>query len=184
MLVRKAPLASPGRTDAKCASDAFTPGTNIPFVPPPAAGEKSRLVTRRSSPELVNSTAPAVDGVLNADWIMSSKARDSRGPTVNCTCGAAAGQGPRKQRYTAVTPTGAVYEVLNTRTSEKNGLAAEPTGSEVTAGTVSVSARAPTEKRSTRAESADSCRRAARVFMMFSSEMLQLTRSVPRMVVG
>ena len=35
----------------------------------------------------------------------------------------------------------AVYDVLKTRTSEKNGDAADPTGSDVTAGIVRVSAR-------------------------------------------
>ena len=56
---------------------------NIPLVPPPAAGEYRRLVTRTEFPALVNSTAPAVDGALNVDRIMSSKARDSRGPSTN-----------------------------------------------------------------------------------------------------
>jgi hypothetical protein len=37
--------------------------------------------------------------------------------------------------------------VLNTRTSEKNGLAADPTGSDVTAGNVTVSARRATGSR-------------------------------------
>jgi hypothetical protein len=41
-----------------------------------------------------------------------------------------------------VTETADEYDVLKTRTSEKNGLAAAPTGSDVTAGTVKVSARA------------------------------------------
>jgi hypothetical protein len=76
---------------------------------------------------------------LNADAIMSSNARDSRGANVKLIWGADAGHVPRKHRYTAVTETGDVYEVLNTRTSEKNGLAAAPGGSEVAAGSVKVS---------------------------------------------
>jgi hypothetical protein len=71
---------------------------------------------------------------------MSSNARDSRVPSVNVTCGAAPGQAPRKHRYTAVTDTADVYDVLKTRTSEKNGLAADPTGNDVAAGSVNVSA--------------------------------------------
>jgi hypothetical protein len=39
-----------------------------------------------------------------------------------------------------VTDTADVYDVLNTRTSEKNGLAAAPTGNDVTAGNVTVPA--------------------------------------------
>src|SRR5689334_3224051 len=85
MFVRNAPLERPGRTVTGCASEFFRPGTNIPLVPPEATGEKSRLVTRIRSPELVNSTAPAVDGALKADWIMSSNARDSRGASENVT---------------------------------------------------------------------------------------------------
>jgi hypothetical protein len=78
---------------------------------------------------------------LNAVEIMSSNARDSRGDSVKLIWGAEAGHVPRKHRYTAVTVTGDVYEVLNTRTSEKNGLAAAPGGNEVTAGSVNVSER-------------------------------------------
>jgi hypothetical protein len=78
---------------------------------------------------------------LNAEEIMSSNGRDSRGDSVNVTCGAAPGHAPRKHRYTAVTDTADVYDVLKTRTSEKNGLAAAPTGNDVTAGNVRVSER-------------------------------------------
>src|SRR5450830_1542270 len=51
---------------------------------------------------------------------MSSNAFDSRAPSVN-TCGGTGDAHPTKHRYTAVTVTGVVYDVLNTRTSEKNG---------------------------------------------------------------
>src|SRR5512132_246817 len=102
------------------------------------AVEYSRLVTRTDVPELVNSTAPADEGALNAANTMSSNARDSRGASTNVACGAAPGHAPKKHRYTAVTDTGVVYDVLNTRTSEKKGLAAEPTGNDVTAGMVNV----------------------------------------------
>jgi tyrosyl-tRNA synthetase len=124
---------------------------NIPLVPPPAAGEYNRLVTRTESPELVNSTAPAVAGEANVDRIMSSNARDSRGPSTNDACGLTPGHAPRKHRYTALTDTEPVYEVLNTRTSEKNGLAADPTGNDVTAGNVTVSAKSGGARRSTSA---------------------------------
>src|SRR6266540_7572429 len=138
--VRNRPLDRPVNTETPCACDVFIPGTNIPLVPPPDTGEKSRLVTRTESPVLVNSTAPAVEGALNAEEIMSSNAFDSLGKSVKVTCGAAPGQAPRKHRYTAVTDTADVYDVLKTRTSEKNGLAAEPTGRDVTAGNVTVTA--------------------------------------------
>jgi hypothetical protein len=105
-----------------------------------ATGEYRRLVTRTESPELVNSTAPAVDAAPNDDKIMSSNARDSRAPSTNVTCGAVPGHAPTKHRYTAVTDTDDVYDVLNTRTSEKNGLAAAPSGNDATAGSVNVSA--------------------------------------------
>jgi hypothetical protein len=132
-------LASPVNTDTACASPDLNPGTNIPTVGIGAV-ENNRLVTRTALPELVNSTAPADPGALKVARIMSSNARDSRTASVKVVCGAAAGHAPRKHRYTAVTDTGAVYDVLNTRTSEKNGEAAVPTGSDVTAGIVNVSA--------------------------------------------
>ena len=113
------------------------------------------------SPELVISTAPAVDGVWKADWIMSSNARDSRGASVKVICGADAGHDPRKQRYTAVTFADVVYDVLNTRTSEKNGLAAAPTGSDVTAGRVRVSERSGGARRRASAAAGMSRRRVA-----------------------
>jgi hypothetical protein len=135
---------------------------NIPLVPPPAAGEYNRLVTRTESPELVNSTAPAVAGELNVDKIMSSNARDSRGPRTNDACGLTPGHAPRKHRYTAVTDTEPVYDVLNTRTSEKNGLAADPTGNDVTAGNVTVSAKRAKGRRKNAAGKARSSLRESR----------------------
>src|SRR5688572_25943580 len=121
MFVRNTPLDKPVNTDTAYAWDTFIPGMNIPLVPPPDAGEYNRLVTRTESPTLVNSTAPAVAGELNVARIMSSNARDSRGPSTNTACGPAPGHAPRKHRYTAVTDTDPVYDVLNTRTSEKTG---------------------------------------------------------------
>jgi hypothetical protein len=124
-----------------------------------ATGEYRRLVTRTESPELVNSTAPAVDAAPNDDKIMSSNARDSRAPSTNVTCGAVPGHAPTKHRYTAVTDTDDVYDVLNTRTSEKNGLAAAPSGNDATAGSVNVSAKSDGARRST-SEAAGRIRRA------------------------
>jgi hypothetical protein len=151
MFVRNDPFDNPVSTDTAYACVTFIPGMNIPLVPPPAAGEYSRLVTRTESPALVNSTAPAVDGALKVDRIMSSNARDSRDASTNEAWGATPGHAPRKHRYTAVTDTGPVYDVLNTRTSEKNGLAALPTGNDVTAGSVTVSAKSDGARRSTSA---------------------------------
>src|SRR5512134_317285 len=96
--VRKSPLERPVRTETGCASDDFIPGTNIPLVPPVAAGEYRRLVTRIELPALVSSTAPADDGAWNVAETMSSNARDSRAPRVKAACGAVAGHVPRKQR--------------------------------------------------------------------------------------
>jgi hypothetical protein len=138
MFVRNAPLAKDVNTDTACASELFSPGTNIPTVGIGTV-EYNRLVTRTELPELVSSTAPAEDGAPNAENAMSSNARDSRAANVKLTCGAPTGHAPRKHRYTAVTATGNVYDVLNTRTSEKNGDAADPTGNDVTAGIVNVS---------------------------------------------
>ena len=67
---------------------------------------------------------------------MSSNAFDSRGANVNA-CGGTADAHP-KHRYTAVTVTDAEYDVLNTRTSEKNGATARTT--DAATGTVVVSA--------------------------------------------
>src|SRR5437016_2224504 len=68
---------------------------------------------------------------------MSSNAFDSRFSSVN-TCGATADAHP-KHRYTAVTVTPDVYDVLNTRTSEKNGATGRTT--DAATGNVTVSAK-------------------------------------------
>jgi hypothetical protein len=54
---------------------------------------------------------------------MSSNAFDSRGANVNVNTGAVPGHATvaMKHRYVAVTSKLDVYDVLNTRTSEKNG---------------------------------------------------------------
>jgi hypothetical protein len=54
------------------------------------------------------------------------------------TCGATADAHP-KHRYTAVTVTADVYDVLNTRTSEKNGATGRTT--DAATGNVNVSAK-------------------------------------------
>src|SRR4026209_1604597 len=99
MFVRNTPLDSPVNTDTAYACVTFIPGMNIPLVPPPATGEYRRLVTRLASPALVNSTAPADAGALNVVKIMSSNARDSRAPSTNVACGAAAGHVHRKHPH-------------------------------------------------------------------------------------
>jgi hypothetical protein len=139
MFVLNRPLASDVNTDTTCASPDRKPGTIIPTVGTGAV-EYRRLVTRTDVPELVNSAVPADDGASKTPATMSSNARDSRAESVNVACGAAPGHVPRKHRYTAVTETGEVYDVLKTRTSEKKGAAAEPGGREATAGSVRVSA--------------------------------------------
>ena len=68
---------------------------------------------------------------------MLSRARDSRGARENGKTGAVDGQAPRKHRYVAITSRVWVYDVLNARTSEKNG--APPT-IEAAAGSVTVCA--------------------------------------------
>jgi hypothetical protein len=119
------------------------------------AVEYIRLVTRTDVPLLVNSAAPADDGALKAATTMSSMGRDSRAARVKVAWGAPPGHVPRKHRYTAVTETGEVYDVLKTRTSEKKGAAADPGGSEATAGSVTVSAKRAGEKRTRRDHAAD-----------------------------
>src|SRR5262245_21166272 len=82
---------------------------------------------------------PAVLGAAKLVWTMSSKPLDSRGWSVMFSGAAPAVQGlGMKQWYVAVTFRLAVYDVLNTRTSEKNG--ACPT-IDAAAGNVTVSAK-------------------------------------------
>jgi hypothetical protein len=108
---------------------------NIPTVGVGAV-EYRRLVTTTSEAfageATSNSTPPAEFGATNAETTMSSKARDSRGDSEKVVC-ADDGQAPMKHRYVAVIWALDAYDVLNTRTSEKNGDA--PT-IDATAGTV------------------------------------------------
>jgi hypothetical protein len=92
---------------------------------------------------------------LKAVTTMSSNARDSRAASVKVACGAAPGHVPRKQRYTAVTETGEAYDVLKTRTTERKGAAADPGGSEATAGSVIFSAPRVEGKRTRRNHAAE-----------------------------
>ncbi len=73
---------------------------------------------------------------------MSLNARASRGASEKFNTGGVAGQFacavPMKHRYVAVTSRLVVYEVLNTRTSEKNGF---PPTKDAAAGSVTRSAR-------------------------------------------
>ncbi len=73
---------------------------------------------------------------------MSLNARASRGASVNVNTGGVAGQSATavlmKHRYVAVTSRLDVYDVLNTRTSEKNGF---PPTKDAAAGNVTTSAR-------------------------------------------
>jgi hypothetical protein len=114
---------------------------NIPTAPPTGCGngEYSRDVTTivPAEAELVNSTAPNEFGVANKLTQISSNDFASRGPSVKVLAGC------DPKRYTAVTVTLAVYDVLNARTSEKNG--ASPCTDAAT-GSVTVSARRTTEQ--------------------------------------
>src|SRR6266567_2525687 len=137
--VRDAPFINPGNTVTACAAEDSSPGMNIPTAPPVGNGEYNRDVTTIVPDEavLVNSTAPREFGVANKLTQISSKDFASRGPSVKVLAGC------DPKRYTAVTVTLAVYDVLNTRTSEKNG--ANPCTDAAT-GSVTVSARRTTEQ--------------------------------------
>src|SRR5262249_50298374 len=99
-------------------------------------GEYNRDVTTTvpEGAEDENSTAPREFGVLNKLTQISSNDLDSRGANVNVL------DGCDPNRYTAVTFTLAVYDVLNTRTSEKNGAPPCPCTDAAT-GNVTVSPR-------------------------------------------
>src|SRR5713101_633588 len=96
-------------------------------------GEYNRDVTTTvpGEAELENSTAPKEFGVANKLTQISSKDFASRGANVNVLTGC------DPDRYTAVTDTLTVYDVLKTRTSERNG--ANPC-TDAAAGSVTVSA--------------------------------------------
>src|SRR5215831_1041989 len=152
MLVRKLPVADPAlarfvNTVTACAADDGSPGMNIPTDPTVpaghgglAAGEYRRDVTSRPVELEENSTAPSELGTLNRLTQMLSNALASRGASAKFFEGC--GEHPAVaglHRYVAVTFTTSVYDVLNTRTSEKNGAA--PTTDAAT-GNVTVSATA------------------------------------------
>src|SRR5215471_1862404 len=162
MLVRKLPVADPAlarfvNTVTACAADDGSPGMNIPTDPTVpaghgglAAGEYRRDVTSRPVELEENSTAPSELGTLNRLTQMLSNALASRGASAKFFEGC--GEHPAVaglHRYVAVTLTTSVYDVLNTRTSEKNGAA--PTTDAAT-GNVTVSAKSsstpPLRKRS------------------------------------
>src|SRR6266566_2200997 len=134
--VRDAPFINPGNTVTACAAEDGSPGMNIPTAPPVGNGEYNRDVTTivPAEAELVNSTAPKEFGDANKLTQISSKDFASRGANVNVLTGC------DPNRYVAVTATLAVYDVLNTRTSERNG--ASPC-TEAAAGSVTVSATSP-----------------------------------------
>src|SRR5262252_2611337 len=111
------------------------PGTNIPTNPPPEVGDRSCDVTTSSpaAPSVVNSTAPKLDGVENKLTHISSNPRASRGDNaIDCV--------DPLNRYTAVTFSTFVYDVLNTRTSDTNGTPPCPVADAAT-GNVTVSAK-------------------------------------------
>src|SRR5262249_49015122 len=135
--VRKLPVAEPAfdkfvnTVTADAALDA-SPGINIPTDPtvPPGhggtdAGEYNRDVTSRPIEFEENSTAPKELGTPNKLTQISSNALASRGAKSNALTGCVAhdADDPGVHRYVAVTLTTVVYDVLNTRTSEKNGAA-------------------------------------------------------------
>jgi hypothetical protein len=138
-LVRDAPFINPGNTVTGCAAEDGSPGMNIPTAPPVGNGEYNRDVTTTvpAEAELVNSTAPNEFGVANKLTQISSKDFASRGANVNVLTAC------DPNRYTAVTATLAVYDVLNTRTSERNG--ATPCTDAAT-GSVTMSARRTIEQ--------------------------------------
>ena len=137
--VRDAPFINPGNTVTACAAEDGRPGMNIPTAPPTGGGngEYNRDVTTivPAEAELVNSTAPNEFGVANKLTQISSNDFASRGANVNALTGC------DPDRYTAVTDTLAEYDVLKTRTSERNG--ANPC-TDAAAGNVTVSARTAT----------------------------------------
>src|SRR5712691_3248344 len=139
--VRDAPFINPGNTVTACAAEDGNPGMNIPTAPPTGCGngEYNRDVTTivPAEAELVNSTAPNEFGVANKLTQISSNDFASRGANVNALTGC------DPDRYTAVTDTLAVYDVLNTRTSERNG--ANPC-TDAAAGNVTVSPRTQTTR--------------------------------------
>jgi len=102
------------------------------------AGEYRRDVTTRPVEVEENSTAPSELGTLNKLTQMLSNALASRGANAKFFTGCV--EQPAVEvlhRYVAATFTTSVYDVLNTRTSEKNGAA--PTTDAAT-GNVTVSA--------------------------------------------
>src|ERR1700682_122889 len=114
-----APFINPGNPVTACAAEDGNPGMNIPTAPPTGCGngEYNRDVTTTAPADavLVNSTAPKEFGIANKLTQISSNDFASRGANVNVFTGC------DPNRYTAVTVTVSVYDVLKTRTSERKG---------------------------------------------------------------
>src|SRR5262245_48661001 len=109
--VRESPLTRLVKTVTTPAADGGRPGMNIPTNPPPLTGG-----LRRDDPTHVPSCAPVVNsiassgpGLENRLTAMSSNAFASRGASWNICV-------DPLNRYTAVTTSTSVYDVLNTRT--------------------------------------------------------------------
>src|SRR5215471_10411248 len=135
MFVRPSPLTSPVSTVTGAASVGASPGTNIPVKPPVETGDRSCDDTTSvpCGAGLVKSTAPRELGVAKRLTQMSSKAFASRGASWK-DCAAPL------NRYTAVTASTSVYDVLKTRTSDTNGTPPTP-ATDAATGSVTVSAR-------------------------------------------
>src|SRR5215471_7443008 len=187
MLVRKLPVADPAlarlvNTVTACAADDGNPGMNIPTDPTVPegqggldAGEYRRDVTTRLVEVEENSTAPSELGTLNKLTQMLSNALASRGANAKFFTGCV--EQPAVEvlhRYVAVTFNTSVYDVLNTRTSEKNGAA--PTTDAAT-GNVTVSAK------SCRTTPPPRTRRAIAVRRFLEMIILRARRD-PSMIVG
>src|SRR5215471_16242514 len=132
--VRESPLTRLVKTLTTEAALDGNPGTNIPTWPPAGSGDRSCEVTTScpAAPSVVNSTAPRLCGVENRLTQMSSNPRASRGASWNTCCAPL-------NRYTAVTFSTLVYDVLNTLTSDTNGTPPCPVADAAT-GRVTVSA--------------------------------------------
>src|SRR5215467_10106137 len=141
MLVRESPLTSPVSTVTAPAADGARPGMNIPTNPPVVTGDLNcdETTSVPCAAGLVNSTAPREFGVENRLTQMSSNALASRAASWK-VCVAPL------NRYTAVTASTSVYDVLKTRTSDTNGTPPPPVTDAAT-GSVTFSARTATTKR-------------------------------------
>src|SRR6185369_82843 len=155
MFVRKSPFIRFVNAVTAFADVDGRPGMNIPTDPAVAggaSGEYKRDVTTIPGDAVENSTAPSEFGTPKNWLLMSSNAFDSRGTSVNTRGGT--GFAHPKHRYTAVTVTMSVYDVLNTRTSEKNGATGRTTDAATGNVTVSPKSGAPAASRSAAGRSA------------------------------